>query len=206
MLPGDVLSTQPVIAPFSGARGLPVTDTIDYEGGGIALNDTSRGLLYQRWRGRILRDDVVLDAPEVPETVIYSEPGITQISFTFDQNMRPVLAFVRDGLPFLHWYDPIEQGMVVTPLGEGIATPRVTLDDKRQTQTGISDVVLAYKRLGQLFIRYQRDRFQIEYDPLEDMPPSEQIAARQQIAAAGGLIKIGMNRQWRLQFMFESTQ
>lgn len=204
MLPDNVLSSAPVVAPFQGARGLPVSALVDYEDGGIALNDTSRGLLYQRWRGRVIGDDVVLDAPEAPETVIYSEPGITQISFTFDQNMRPVLAFVRDGLPFLRWYDPTVPGVVVTPLGAGIATPRVTLDDKRPTQTGISDVVLAYKRLGKLFVRYQRDRFQIEYDPLEGMPELARIATEAQIGRLGGLIKIGMNRQWRLQFMFEA--
>lgn len=205
MLPdGGGLSTQPIIAPFVGARGLPVSDTVDYEDGGLALNDTSRGHLYQVWRGRIIGDDVVLDAPEVTETVIYSAPGISRISFTFDQNMRPTLAFVRDGAPYLRWYDPSEQGVVITPLG-AIATPCVTLDDKRPNQTRVSDIVLAYKRAGGLFYRLQRDRFQVEYDPLVGLTPEIRQQYQLQISTAGGLVKIGMNRQWRLQFMLEAT-
>lgn len=200
-IPNGVLSTQPVPSSFSGARGLPVTNEVDYEDGGAGFNDPSSGQLYQVWRGRILGDDVVLDAPTVPPTVIYSAQGIEEISFTFDQNMRPCLAFVRVGRAYLRWYDSQAQDQVITPLAEDVITPRVTLDDKRTTQTGISDIILAYKRGDRLYYRQQRDRFQIEHDPTEDMPEPERTETRAMIAAGGGLIKVGMSSQLRLQFM-----
>ncbi|WP_444922939.1 hypothetical protein ACJJH9_12210 [Microbulbifer sp. DLAB2-AF] len=47
MIPEKRLSSQPVPAPFSGAAALAVRDITDYERGGIALQDPSRGLDFQ---------------------------------------------------------------------------------------------------------------------------------------------------------------
>lgn len=203
MLPNGTLSTIPVPARFSGARSLPITKTIDYEDGGIAFSDPSQGLLYQRWRARIVGEDVVFDAPTVAPVVVFSQPGVTEISFTFDQNMRPVIAFVAGGRGYLRWYDTAVGDQVVTPLATDVITPRVTLDDKRSMQSAISDIILAYKRGSNLYYRQQRDRFTIEYDPTADMPEPERTETRALIARSGGLIKIGMSRQLRLQFMLE---
>lgn len=203
MLPGNVLSTTPVPARFSGARSLPITKTVDYEDGGIAFNDPSQGLLYQRWRARIVGDDVVFDAPTVAPVVVFTQPGITEISISFDQNMRPVIAFVSGGRGYLRWYDTAVGDQVVTPLAEDVITPRVTLDDKRAMQSGISDIILGYKRGNMLYYRQQRDRFLIERDPTADMPEPERTETRAQIARSNGVIKIGMSRQLRLNFMLE---
>lgn len=203
MLPDNTLSTQPIPTRFSGARSLPITKTVDYEDGGIAFNDPSQGLLYQRWRAKIVGDDIVFDSPAVTPVVVFTRPGITEISFTFDQNMRPVIAFFAGGRGYLRWYDTAVGNQVVTPLAEDVITPRVTLDDKRATQSGISDIILAYKRGNNLYYRQQRDRFTIEYDPTADMPEPERSETRAQIARSKGVIKIGMSRQLRLNFMLE---
>lgn len=187
-LPDDVLSTTPVNAAFIGARALPVTRTVDYEDGGIAVQDPSRGSQYQRWRGRLLGENIILDAPEVESFVALSGPDITEISFTFDQNMRPAIAYVQSGVAKLWWFDTVAGEQVVTEY-PGAITPRVILDDKRFTQTLNSDVILGYVRDGALYYRQQRDRFTIER--LLDAGPHV------------GLVKIGFNVQLRLQFLME---
>ena len=188
MMPDNVLSTDPVNAAFSGARALPVTRTVDYEDGGLAIQDPSRGSQYQRWRGRLIGNDILLDAPEVEPFAVYSGAGITEISFTFDQNMRPAIAFVQAGVAKLWWFDSVAAAQVITEY-PGAITPRVILDDKRFTQTSNSDVVLGYVRDGALYYRQQRDRFTIER--LLDAGPHV------------GLVKIGFNVQLRLQYLME---
>lgn len=187
-LPDDSLSTDRWPSTVFGARALAVTRRVDYEDGGIALNDPSRGLLYQRWRARLIGDDVIIDASEVEETVLFSGSDITEISFTFDQNMRPALAFVQNGVAKLRWFDSVIGQQVITEF-PGAITPRVVLDDKRATQSAASDIIFAYVRDGALYYRQQRDRFTIER--LLDQGPHK------------GLIKIGMGRNLRLQFVME---
>ncbi len=197
MMPDGVLSTEPVPAGYVGARALSVTKTVDYEDGGIAIQDPSEGLLYQRWRARLFRAGtadsyVMLDAPTVEEFVAFTDENLEEISFSFDQSMRPAIAFVQDGVAKLWWYDSTVPGMTITEIGEDVITPRITYDDKRYLGSGgysISDLVLAYVLNDNLYIRLQRDRFTIAYLLAEDVKP---------------LIKIGFSRALRLQFMHEA--
>lgn len=191
MMPDGVLSTYRVPASFTGARALPVTAIVDYEDGGVALNDPSLGHLYQVWRARLVEDEVLLSAPNIAEFTWFTGAGMTEISLAFDQNMRPALAFVEGGRAKFRWYDSQAGGQVVTELPVGAVTPRVTLDDKRPTQVGASDMVLAYVLGGNLCARVQRDRFLIEY-VLET-------------GGQTGIIKMGMNSQLRLQFFMDPT-
>lgn len=187
MMPDNVLSTVAINAAFSGARALPVTRTVDYEDGGIAIQDPSQGLLVQRWRARLINNEVIVDADSVEPFVLYSGEGVTEISLTFDQNMNPCLAFVQSGRAKLRWFDSVAGGIVITELAADVMTPRVSLDDKRATQTSNSDIILAYLRGGALYYRQQRERFQTER--LLDAGPHR------------GLIKIGLTKNLRLQFM-----
>lgn len=185
-MPDNMLSTTPVPGQIVGGRSLSVTSTVDYEDGGIALNDPSAGLLYQVWRGRLIGDDVVLDAPEVEPVTVYSDSAITEFSFTFDQNMRPVVTFMADNIAYLYWYDSTVPGQVTTEIGSGVISPRVILDDKRPLGLAQSDVILAYVRAGALRTRIQRDRFLVEYT---------------HAATGGRLVKVGFSDQLRLQFV-----
>lgn len=196
MMPDNVLSSQPVPTRFFGARSLAVSKTVDYEDGGIAIQDPSRGLNYQRWKA-ILRESgrstsyVLMSAPNTPEFVVASIPNMTEFSFTFDQNMQPTIAYVAGGASYLRWFDSTISGFTVTNLGAGVITPRVTYDDKRTLATNgyqTSDVILAYVRDGNLYTRMQRDRYGVEYLQETGVKP---------------LVKIGFSRGLRLQFMHE---
>lgn len=196
MMPGDTLSTAQVPSRFFGARSGATSKTVDYEDGGVAIQDPSAGLLYQRWRARLFNSGednsfVMLDAREVPEFVWLAVPRMTEISFSFDANMQPVVAYVADGLAYLNWYDSALPGYTTTALAVDVKTPRVTLDDKRFLGSEgyqRSDVILAYTRGGNLYYRQQRDRYAIERLLKTGVKP---------------LIKIGFNRKLRLQFMHE---
>lgn len=195
-LPNNVLSTSAVPRNFFGSRALPISGIVDYEDGGIAIQDASKGLLYQRWRALLLNpgeDDsyVQLDATEVEPFTLVELPGLTEISIAFDQLMRPTLAYVQAGSAYLRWYDTLASAYVTDLIGSDIVTPRVTMDDKRFVATNgyqLNDVILGYVRAGNLYYRQQRDRFTIERLLAEDVNP---------------LIKIGFNRGLRLQFMHE---
>lgn len=198
MLPDNVLSTTPTPSRFFGARAGATSKTVDYEDGGIALNDPSMGLLYQRWRARLFNAGqansyVVLDARDVPEFVWMTVPDMTEISFSFDANMQPTVAYVANGQAYLNWFDSIASDYVTTTLAADVKTPRVSMDDKRLVGSQgyqLSDVILAYVRGGNLYYRQQRDRYQVERLLATGVKP---------------LIKIGFSRGLRLQFMSEAT-
>lgn len=188
MLPDGVLSTDAVIGNFIGGRAAAnVSNYLDYEDGGVALNDPSQGLLYQVWKARLtVSGDVMISAPNTPETLLYSGADITEISLTFDQNMRPALAFVQNDIAKLRWYDTLVSAQVVTEFDADVITPRVFLDDKRALESLISDIILVYSRGGSLYYRQQRDRFLNEYLLAADIAPK-------------GIRKVGMNSKLRLQ-------
>lgn len=197
MMPDNSLSSEIVSSRFVGAKSLSVTKTIDYEDGGIDIQDITQGLMFQRWRARLFRagtDEsyIMLDAPNVPEFVALTVPNMTEMSFSFDQSMRAAIAYVQAGVAKLWWYDTTIPGMTTTEIGAGVVTPRLSFDDKRTIGSQsflVSDLILAYVNDDNLYMRMQRDRFEVEYLLEEGVTP---------------LIKIGMNRGLRLQFMHEA--
>ena len=188
MIPDNLLSTIPITGDFILAKKYDVTFTLDYEDGGIALNDISEGNQYQVWRGRLVGNDIILDAPEVAPVIVYSAPDMTEMSFTFDHNMRPAIAFVQDDVCKLRWYDTSIPAYDILSFGY-VRTPRIVMDDKRITQDINKDMIYAYVNNYKLCYRQQRDRFLIEY------VLSEALYKR--------LIKIGMNNKLRMQFLLE---
>ena len=190
MIPGERLSSVPVPSRFIGGRAYSVTRYTDYESGGVALQDTSQGLESHIWRLRLMGRDVVLDRDAVAPAVLFSADGITEVSLAFDQNMRPVVAFVQNGQARLWWYDSAVNQQVFTTLPSGITTPRVTLDDKTPGGIPTSDVLLFYIRAGALYYRQQRDRYGIER-LLKSGPVKP-------------LVKVGMNAGRRVQLQLRA--
>ena len=187
MLPEGRLSTRIVPAPILGGRALDSGPNIDHEDGPIDLNDPSAGLFYQIWHGRVYGGGVFLFSDLVERQDILSQLNITEMSFTFDQNGRPSVAYVQYGIAKIWWYDSTVEGMTTTLIGSGVISPKVILDDKRQTQTNSSDIILGYIRNKNLYYRQQRDRFGVEYHLATDV--------------VGRLQKLGMGNNLRLQFV-----
>lgn len=163
-LPGDSLSTAPAPSDFLGGRALTLTKEHDFETGGVALNDASQGHFVQIWDAQIevSRTVIVLRNEAGFESTIYEGVDITEISVTFDQNMRSTFAFVEADQAKLEWFDTSIGNKVITNFGFDVRNPRVSLDDKRSRQVANSDIILSYIRDGNLYYRQQRDRYETE--------------------------------------------
>ena len=191
MIPLQTLSSRAVQSAFLPPRNVVREPLIDYELGGVALQDPSQGLKVQTWRAEVIGDDVVLAADNVPPAIVFTQPGITEIALAFDQNMQPFLAYmINDDEAKFRWFDTQVGDFVVNDLPAGSYSVRCTLDDKRSvsgTLLGRSDIILTYLRGGTLYMRAQRDRYQVEYALATDLDRYE-------------IGQFGMSRNWRLQW------
>lgn len=165
MLPSQVLSSETISAAFRYPRNIPRTNTVDYELGGVNYNDPSQGLETNAWRGSLNTDtgEITLETSGVSPSVYYTAVGATRFSFTFDQNMNPLIAFDTENTAHYFWFDTVAGGYVLSTLPAGSKYATVGLDDHRILQTGTSDIILSYLRSGGLYFRAQRDRYLIEY-------------------------------------------
>lgn len=191
MLPDSVLSTEVISANFLFPRNIPKRALFDYEMGGVAIGDGNQGLRVKVWYGHIEGDDVVLEAPGVAPSVVLSVAGIKEFGFTFDQNMRLFIAYeLESGESRYYWYDTLIPGYTTTTLPAGSVSPRCSMDDKRELQSPVADIILAYVRSGKLYFRAQRERYLVEHE-LDDS------------VGASRLIQIGMNIKNRFQFLLQ---
>lgn len=185
------LSTTPVPAPFIGAgQEALISRTHDFIDGPVAEQDPSMGAAYQQWRAYIKDYAVWLEADNMPPRKLLESPGntITDISIAFNQNGDLHYVYVDAGVAKFHWYNTETASFQTLTLPPGTRTPKITLDDKRSTQSGRSDIILAYiKSDNKLYMRRQRDRFEIEY--LQDEGPFISIE------------RMYMNSVWRLQWL-----
>lgn len=188
---GFVLSGEPLPWCYRGGRALPVSKMCDYEDGGVAIQDPSLGLEYQTWRTRVSPDgtQILLGAPNQAESVIYTGADITEVSLTFDGNMRPHYTWVEGGVAYFNWYNSLTSDFEIMTLPDAIS-PRVAMDDKRDFAGSYQSVLLAYIRDGVLYGRDQRDRFQVEYE-IMTVPYENSY-----------LVKMGLNNKFRFQYTF----
>lgn len=187
-LPDNPLTlTEPL--PYIEPDDLPFKRLVSHERGGIALNDPSQGLDVQNWRlesdGSMVRLFSEMGSP----IDLFPDSGIRQLSLTFDQNMRTVIAaeYISGGVDLI-WYDTLA-ALEETTFFSDIRAPVVSLDDKRESQSGTSDVIFGYVRNSDnmLCYRQQRERFNAEHELVQLAPRSR-------------LRNLGMTEQMRMQF------
>lgn len=162
-LPLNEFSSTPAPAAFMAPDSrLRLDLLVDYELGGVDLFDASQGLMVQVWEARV-SGGVVQVKPESAGTWtdVLTDSGITEIALAFDQNMRPVVAYVAGGVAKMRWFDTVPAAFVTTTF-TGASSPVVTMDDKRALQMITNDVLLFYIKAGSVYCRQQRDRFSVE--------------------------------------------
>lgn len=177
-LPNGALSTPTYPSDFLEPDDIArIVATIDYERGGIGLNNPSQGGNIKTWRARLAGSDVKVCADPfdaLTEVVVTSAPDITELSLAFDQNMRPAIAYLQADVAKLYWFDTFLAAPTTTTIGSGISSVFLTMDDKRpvSTQVNSNDILLFYIRGGMLYSRRQRDRFSVEslLATLDDSP------------------------------------
>ena len=211
MLPEGGLSLTPVEGAFIYDLGIGVSPTLDYHTGGINLQDTTHGLNYQMWRGRLLNPEsedskIVLDGRFSEEVEILQYPRMYEFNFCFDFTMRPMVVFLAKETElvgsqeqlfrncYIYWYDNTLGRFDLIFLGSVIRTPKFIIDDPREVESAYyskSDACLFYWRSGGLYVRYLRDRFTIEHLLKRNVPYIE---------------RVGMNEYTRLQWkLFRET-
>lgn len=188
MLPGNALSYIPVTGLMYAPDSNRVGPLIDFERGGVAVNDLGQGLQTRNWTFSYTPEGQIVTTPDGGDpVVVISRPGVTELAGTFDQNMAPVVTFVIDGEIFLNWFDSITGQRRTDSFGIG-HSPRLTLDDKRDMTTSTSDVIVAYIRNQALYYRQQRDRFGVERLLKDGLSPITRLK------------NVGMTTQLRLLF------
>jgi hypothetical protein len=141
---------------------------ISKEIGGVAISDGSSGLLVKNW---IVSWDAntgnFIAYPENEsgnQTIIFNDTNVTELSASFDANMRPAVAYVKSGTCRFRFYDTITQNYITIILPAGSRDPKVCHDDKRSIAVlgNESDVCLFYLRGFNVFYRVQRERYETE--------------------------------------------
>lgn len=185
------------ISKYSASNKLlvPIRENhlIDYEWGGIAIQDTSQGMRYQVWQvfyNRLISSICIRRMAFSEEIVILPNmQNITRLGLAFDLNMRPTICYVQNGISYLYWYNLFTNEATITEFTD-MKNPCITLDDSRSVQSSQSDIILAYQIGRDLYYRQQRDRYQIPLLLIENH-------------RASTLFQIGMNLGNRLQFNFK---
>lgn len=200
MLPGDgELSSKAVVAGSVDPVKRPGDFLIDYERGGLGLNDPSAGLTVQLWKLHVERDPTLtnqwnfyVDSPVNGTQFLFSASAVKEAALAFDQNMRPFVVYVENTTTKMWWYDPTIPGQTITTLGTGFRSPRCTTDEKRAWHLADSDIQLWYVRGSNLCVRYQRERFTVEH-------------AKKVVGPQAELVSVTMSTNGRLQLRLRNT-
>jgi hypothetical protein len=188
MIPDDVLSTEVISAGFLFPRNTPRRPLVDYEYGGVDIQDGTRGLRVKVWKGEYIDGQIVLSAEGVAPVAVLTVAGVEEFQFTFDRNMNVFVAYqLSSGACRFYWFDSLVSNFVTTNLPSGTITPRCAHDDNRDLEVNTSDIILSYARNSNLYYREQRERYQTEHLLAEGVAPN-------------GLVQIGLNRVLRFQF------
>lgn len=195
MLPSNSLSFPTAPSGFDYPVKTPLPEDLlqGWEFGGTALQDPNDGLLVKVWRAFLVINDstsvgtIFVEAPNVPAFEVLNGLGITDVDIAFDQNMNLFLCYTQLSVIKYYWYDATIPGYTISSLPAGCRSPRCCLDEHREFNITNSDILLGYMNASnELCVRYQRDRYLIEY-----------VLAGPFLES---LIYIGMNRGMRVQF------
>lgn len=165
MLPDNelVLTEKGMLPPKSEKRN----PKISYELGGVGFSDPSEPFTYE-WKAYVDGKRIMAQREGLePQKIKDVEGRVNEVSLTFDQNMRPTLAYVEEGVSKLYWYDTAIQGMRTSIFD--VKNPRVSLDDTRKFNIADSDIIFGYiSKDNKVKYRLQRERFSIEHDLVFD--------------------------------------
>lgn len=151
-LPQNTLSLEPIISEFIVPEKTHLLE--DY-----SINPTTGKLIRAYYDSS---DDTVKYTEDMVVRTIFTMPNISAISFTLDLNERPLCVYVKNKSTWMYWYDSNIGAMIHTEYGIEYQTPQIAVDEQRHQNANNADVIFAYVKDKQLYIRYQRHRFTTE--------------------------------------------
>lgn len=138
--------------------------TVAYCDGGPVLNDATQGLTGYVWHAYVDNDQIIIKRDDQDTThVVTTKALVTQLDFTFDQNMRPFVTYVSAGKPFYYHFNAEDSSYSEVALPPTVTFPRCELDERETEYIPNSDIILGYMREGNLCYRVQRERFLKEH-------------------------------------------
>jgi len=184
------MSTVPVPNGYFSPDDILSGSLISREAGPIALNDPSGGQAYQSWILTYSDPDFVLTPQDVgAPSIVLSVAGVVRLGLAFDQNGHPAICYNTLTNGFLYWFDSSIPGFTTTDFGTSVFSLALTLDDKRNRQTQVNDIILWYTKVGvvghDLFNRVQRERFT--------------IPTLMKTAIPKYIVQVGMHKGYRVQ-------
>ncbi len=187
MFPENRLSTIPHPEEWMTAHPTTYSPYIDYEMGGIALGNSSLGLDVVLWKLAYdrINGELRLGKADEQGEVLLTEMGLKKVSLAFDVNMKPVYVIERKTGVNLNYYDT-EQQQQVDKFFDGIRSPYVCLDERREENLTNADVCFCYIKGTKLYVRYQRERYLTEHLLAELTHETSYIE------------RVGMMRNWRI--------
>lgn len=181
-------STSPVRSDWVERQNQRNQPLVDWEMGGAVLNTPLPDRYTHNWRLWSDGTSVFINRDDQSNSqTLFSGAGITSVSLSLDQVMRPHVAYVEQGRAKFRYWDTLSSSFQTMLLPVDARYPRTASDDKREFFLGLDDVFVAYMKEDNLYLRFQRDRF------------------AQEILFASNtgkkmLVQIGMNNQNRVQF------
>lgn len=152
------------VMPSEGAPGVINYITI----GPLALGD-SKGRLdsrywvaYQQCGGVFIAGAVNSKWGE-PELIFSQGSDLRALSLAFDQQGRPIVFYQTNDDLMLYWYNPVTNSDEAKFLSGGV-DPHAGFDVIYDVGAGYSDAMLFYIKNGIIYMRVQRDRFDVEYE------------------------------------------
>lgn len=120
-------------------------------------------LIYQDSEGKVVVRGSKGNTWDSPTTLFTTTDKIDEISISFDQLGRPIVLYtINETQLFLYWYNPGIGEAEHKVLGIG-HNPFARFDVIYKAGTSYSDCLLFYVRDDKIWMRVQRDRFDIEY-------------------------------------------
>lgn len=160
-----VPSTTPVYGPWLYRMRSRKVPLIDYERGGVALDDPSQGLDGYDWTVKYDPADSGIyvwreDQGEASKVLLLTKPGVTRICLAFDQNMRAHVAWEDASGVTLRRYNGTAMEEMPIP---NASSPCLTLDIHQLEFVTNSDILLGYNNGTNLCVRVQREVYAVEH-------------------------------------------
>lgn len=161
MIPGNAFTPAPIISNFQAPYDLPYQPLTQVVLGGAAIGNPSLGRQYQTWTVNYNGAAITVKPADNVIAFTLLAADVQTVSLAFDNNMGLVIAWMTSIDAKLYYFDTLTSSYI-TRTFVGPTSCRVVVDDARDFYTAQSDVIFSYTRIGNLYWRQQRDRYDIE--------------------------------------------
>ncbi len=190
--------TQPFVE-YTLPKPAPIASVFNIKVGPIELSQSDGVLnsrfwiVYQVGNEVLIRGAINSDTWSAPTTLFTESSVITAFSLSWDNLGRPAVFYQTDTTLKLWFYDSLLGSSTTKIITTNGKNPQADFDYVNDTSDVNSDTMIFYVKSDSLFMRLQRDRFDIEYPVGVNKPNLE-------------LLRVGMSVENRFQLEYRYSQ